>query len=97
MCVCDRGPLLMGADSIDLTIWLQRRHAYMFVCMCVYVCVGHRDEPYQEDRTSSRLTDGQLRLAVWSVWSYLSEMALSRMCTPLDATFKLADLDVDRV
>jgi len=69
-CICDQCSVLMGAGSIDLTIWQQ-------VCVCV--CGGgHQEESYQECPGSSRLTNGQLRLAVWSVSSYLPAKWLFR-------------------
>lgn len=41
----------------------------MFLCVRVG---NHQEESYQEYPGSSQLTNGQLRLAVWSASSYLA-------------------------
>lgn len=63
--------------------------------MLTYVCAGHQDESYQENRRSGSLTNGHLRLAVWSVLSYLTvKWIWAALCTLLAASYQCGDLNV---
>lgn len=59
----------MDTDMIDQKNWEERG-------VCARVC--HQEEPYQVYPGSGWITNGQLRLSVWTVLSYLTVKLLFR-------------------